>query len=41
MTNINIELPVQLHTRLKLKAVKENKTIEQVLAEVLERRVRS
>ena len=40
MTNINIELPTPLHTKLKLKAVKEEKTIEQVLTEILARRVK-
>ena len=41
MTNINIELELALHTKLKLKAVKDGKTIEQVLIEILERRVKA
>ncbi len=40
MTTVNIELPVALHTKVKLKAVKDGKTIEQVVVELLERRVR-
>jgi hypothetical protein len=40
MTNINIELPAPLHTKLKLKAVKEGKTIEEVLTEVLQKKVK-
>jgi len=38
--NINIEVPAELHTRLKLKAIKEDKTIEQVLVELLSKRVK-
>ena len=38
--NINIEVPLELHTKLKLKAIREDKTIEQVLIEVLQRRIR-
>jgi predicted HicB family RNase H-like nuclease len=40
VTNVNIELPSDLHTKIKLKAVRENKTIEQVVTEVLEKRVK-
>ncbi len=41
MTNINVDLPLELHTKLKLKAVKESKTIQQVVNELLEKRVRA
>jgi predicted HicB family RNase H-like nuclease len=40
MTNINIELPPDIHKKLKLKAVSEGKTIEQLLIEVLNKRVK-
>jgi len=38
MTNINIDVPPALHTKLKLKAIREEKTLEQVLVELLARR---
>jgi predicted DNA binding CopG/RHH family protein len=38
VTNVNIEVPAKLHTRLKLKAVREGKTIQQVVVEILEQR---
>ena len=37
--NINVDLPAHIHTRLKLKAIKDGKTIETVVTEILERRV--
>lgn len=38
MTNINIELPANIHTKLKLRAIKEGKTIQETVIELLTRR---
>jgi hypothetical protein len=40
VTNINIDVPPTLHTKLKLKAIREEKTLEQALIEVLSRKVK-
>ncbi len=40
MTNVNIELPDTLHTKLKLKAVAEGKTIQQVFSEIMRKKVK-
>jgi hypothetical protein len=40
MTNVNIAVPPAVHTKLKLKAVKEEKTMEQALIEILQRKVK-
>jgi hypothetical protein len=38
MTNVNIELPEAVHKKLKLRAVEEGKTLQQLLVETLQRR---
>ena len=41
MVNLNILLPDGLHQKLKLKAVKENKTLKELVVELLEDAVKN
>lgn len=38
MVNINIELPDELHKKIKLEAVKKDTTIKQVIVKILEKK---
>ncbi len=41
MVNLNILIPDEIHHKLKLKAVKENKTLKELIIEVLEQAVKN
>ncbi|MEK6963056.1 MAG: hypothetical protein AABX70_01420 [Nanoarchaeota archaeon] len=41
MVNLNILLPDDLHQQLKLKAIRENKTLKELVVELLEKAVKN
>jgi predicted HicB family RNase H-like nuclease len=40
MVNINIEIPDELHKKLKLEAVKKDKTLKELIINILEEEIK-